>query len=361
MQLKSSTVWPARSGGSHGAGTDRGIGKYVLRRIAQVIPSLAILSVVIFVFIHSIPGDPARLILGPTASNQEVEQVRASLGLNRPLWRQYPSWIWQLLHGNLGHSYLDNSSVSSDFFQRFPATVELSAVALLIAVFVGVPVGQWAARHLETNRDHAATAAALVLYSTPTFVVGLLLELVFGVWWKVLPVDGRLSTQYQIQPVTHFMLIDTLLNSQPAAFGDALKHLILPGLTLACIPTGFIMRMTRSAIRDVQDQDYVRTARAKGIVTRRIRRRHVRLNALPPIITLVGLQVGTLLSGAAITETVFSWNGVGSWAVQSINNHDYPVVEATILIFALIFLLVNLIADVCIALVNPKVTLGSAR
>ncbi|WP_083637803.1 ABC transporter permease [Pararhizobium arenae] len=330
---------------------------FVLKRVLQIIPSLMILSVLMFAFIRMVPGDPARLILGPTATAAQIEALRGQLGLDLPIWQQYLNYLANIASGDFGTSYVSNTPVAAEFFSRFPATLELSIVALILSVVVGVPLGRWSARRANTITDYSITASSVFLHSLPTFVVGLLLQLCFGVWLRWLPVDGRIGPRYRLPEVTNFATVDALLSLNLSAFGSALTHLLLPSITLACVSAGLIIRITRSSVIASRRAPHVRTARGKGLSRSRLNSRHIQLNALPPIVTVIALQIGTMLSGAAITETIFSWDGVGSWVVLSIASHDYPVVQSTILIFAVIFLLVNLVADVINAVLNPRLAL----
>lgn len=327
---------------------------FVLTRILQILPSLAILSILMFAFIRMVPGDPARLILGPTATQEQIVALRDQLGLDHPVWRQYLAYVQNIAQGDFGTSYVSNTSVTAEFFSRFPATLELSIAALLLSVVVGLPLGRWSARRANTITDYSITASSVLLHSLPTFVVGLLLQLAFGVWLRLLPVDGRIGPRYRIPEVTNFATLDALIAGNFNAFGSALLHLVLPSITLACVSAGFIIRITRASVVEARRAAHVRTARGKGLSRSRLNKRHIQLNALPPIVTVIALQIGTMLSGAAITETIFSWDGVGSWVVLAIAAHDYPVVQSTILIFAVIFLLVNLVADVINVTLNPR-------
>ncbi|HEX5466199.1 MAG TPA: ABC transporter permease [Candidatus Limnocylindrales bacterium] len=331
--------------------------RYVLRRAIATIPVLIGISLVLFVGIRMLPGDPATAILGQHATPAAVIQVRHELGLDQPIYVQYASYVWQLLHGDLGVSYLNNKSVLSQFGTRFPATVELTLAAMIVAVGFGVPLGRIAARQPRSGIDGVVTVLSVTGVAIPVFVLGLTLQYLFGVVLPFLPTTGRLDTRltFGIPATTHFMLLDTLLAGRPDALVDALRHLVLPALTLGSIPLAIVTRMTRAAYSDVAKEDYVRTARSKGLTESRVDSRHIMRNAWIPVITIIGLQFGSLLGGAVITETVFGWDGVGSWVVSAILNHDYFVVQSCVLIFALIFVVVNLVVDVLYGFLDPRV------
>ncbi len=329
--------------------------KYIVRRILSAIPVLFGLSIVLFSFIHLLPGDPAAALLGQHATPELTAKIRQQLGLDQPLYVQYLQYLTQLLHGDLGKSVINNRPVITDFANRFPGTVELTLAALVFAVGIGIPLGRFAARHTQGWQDGVVTVISLFGISIPIFVLGLTLQYVVSVQLHWLPTSGRLDPRTTIPSVTNFMLIDTLLAGRPDAFVDALRHLILPAIALGSIPLAIITRITRASVLDVNNEDYVRTARAKGLTERRVDDRHIMRNAWLPVVTVIGLQVGGLLAGAVITETVFSWNGVGRWVVEAIQDHDYFVVQSSILIFAFIFLAVNLIVDIGYAYLNPRI------
>lgn len=329
--------------------------KYIVRRLLSAIPVLIGLSIVLFAFIHLLPGDPTRAILGQHATPETTARLREALNLDKPLWEQYVLYMGDLLHGDLGRSLVNNRPVLNDFIVRFPATVELTLVALLFAVGLGIPLGRLAGRHPQGWIDGTVTVISLLGISIPIFVLGLTLQYFMGVRLGLLPVSSRLDPRIGIDAVTHFMLIDTILAGKWDAFVDALRHLVLPAIALGSIPLAIITRITRASVLDVANEDYVRTARAKGLTERRVDARHVMRNAWLPVTTVIGLQVGGLLAGAVITETIFAWNGVGRWVVQAISNRDYLVIQSSILIFAFIFLIVNLAVDIGYAFLNPRI------
>ena len=331
--------------------------KYIVRRLLATIPVLFGLSIVLFVFVHLLPGDPATALLGQHATPELVAKIREQLGLDKPLYEQYFLYISQLARGDFGRSILDNRPILSEFLTRFPGTVELTIGALIFAVGLGIPLGRFAASHVQGWGDGAVTVISLLGVSIPIFVLGYTLQYILSVNLHWLPTSSSLDARLlnSVPPVTHFVLIDTILAGRWDAFIDALKHLIMPSIALGTIPLAIITRITRASVLDVNNEDYVRTARAKGIKERRVNDRHIMRNAWLPVVTVIGLQVGGLLAGAVITETIFTWDGVGRWAVQAIQGHDYIVVQSVITIFAFIFLVVNLIVDVGYAFLNPRI------
>jgi peptide/nickel transport system permease protein len=331
------------------------MGKYIIRRLLLAIPVLIGLSMVLFAFIHLLPGDPATSILGQHATPDRVAAMREYLHLDDPLWQQYLAYVSNLLHGDFGSSIINNQPILREFLVRFPATIELTLAAMLYAVGVGIPLGRFAARHAQTWSDGAVTVVSLLGISIPVFVLGLTLQYIFAVQLKVLPASGRLDFGLRFDAPSNFILIDSLIARRFDVFVDAARHLVLPAVALGSIPLAIITRITRASVLDVSNEDYVRTARAKGLSSRRVDSRHIMRNAWLPVVTVIGLQVGGLLAGAVITETVFSWGGVGRYVVDAINNRDYMVVQNVILIFAFVFLVVNLIVDVLYAFLNPRI------
>jgi dipeptide transport system permease protein len=276
-------------------------------------------------------------------------------GLDRPLYVQYFDYLWSVLHGDLGRSIVTHEPVLSEFRTLFPATLELSFCAILLAVVIGLPAGILAALKRNTVLDYSVMGISLTGYSMPIFWWALLLILLFSVTLGWTPVSGRIDILYDLPPVTGFMLIDSLISGDEGAFRSALSHLVLPAIALGTIPLAVIARMTRSAMLEVLREDYVRTARAKGLSRTRVVLVHALRNALIPVITVIGLQVGTLLAGAILTETIFSWPGIGKWLVEAIHRRDYPVVQGGILMSATIIILVNLLVDLLYGVVNPRI------
>jgi len=329
--------------------------RFIVRRVLGAIPVLFGLSVILFLFLRLLPGDPAIAILGQHATPELVAQIHAALGLDKPLYVQYVSYMGQLLQGNFGSSFIDGRAVTDTFALRFPVTIELTIGALVFAVGLGIPLGRLAARHPNGWIDGFVTVLSLFGISIPIFVLGYTLVFIFGVELHWLPSFGPIDPRLDVQPVTHFPIVDAVLSGKPGNVVDAFAHLILPAIALGSIPLAIVTRITRASVIDVSNEDYVRTARAKGLTQRRVDDRHIMRNAWLPVITVIGLQVGSLLAGAVLTETVFNWPGVGSWVVTSIQNHDYIVVQSLILIFATIFLVVNLVVDIGYAFLNPRI------
>jgi peptide/nickel transport system permease protein len=335
--------------------------RFVARRVLVAIPVLFGLSVVLFAFVHLLPGDPATAVLGEHATPARIAEMRAYLGLGDPLPLQYGRYLVGLFHGDFGKSLINDKPVLTEYLHRFPATLELTASAMIFAVGVGVPLGRISARHAQSWPDGAITILSLLGISLPVFLLGLTLQVIFAVDLKLLPATGRLDSRTLLDLRTNFMLIDPWLmpdwtfSQKLKTFIDALRHLVLPAITLGSVPLAIIARLTRAAVIEVRNEDYVRTARAKGLLERRVERRHIMRNAWLPVVTIIGLQVGSLLGGAVLTETVFAWNGVGSWVVQAIMYREYFVIQSTILIFSFLFLLVNLVVDVAYAFLDPRI------
>jgi peptide/nickel transport system permease protein len=329
--------------------------KYIVRRLIGTIPVLFGLSILLFAFVHLLPGDPATAILGQHATPERVAAMRAYLGLDDPMWQQYVRYIGNLLNGDLGNSVINNQPLLKELLTRFPATIELTVGAMIFAAGIGIPLGRYAARHAQSWPDGAVTLVSLLGISIPVFVLGLTLQYIFAVQLDILPAGGRIDPRANLQIQSNFILIDSLLMGRPDLFINGLTHLILPAIALGSIPLAIITRITRASVLDVSNEDHVRTARAKGLSEKRVDSRHVMRNAWLPVVTVMGIQVGGLLAGAVITETVFAWGGVGRFVVEAINNRDYLVVQNTILFFALVFLVVNLIVDIMYAFLNPRI------
>jgi dipeptide transport system permease protein len=329
---------------------------FILRRLALIVPTFIGVTLLAFALIHLIPGDPVENISGERGMDPARRtRLLHEFGLDRPLPAQYASYVGQILHGDLGSSLTTHDSVAREFATLFPATVELASFALLFAVVVGVPAGVLAAVKRNTFADYAVMGVSLTGYSMPIFWWALLLILFFSVQLGWTPVSGRIAVEYDIPAVTGFMLIDTLRAGDMAAFRSALSHLILPTIALGTIPLAVIARMTRSAMLEVLREDYVRAARAKGLPRWRVIVVHALRNASIPIITVVGLQVGLLLSGAILTETIFSWPGIGNWLIHGVQSRDYPVVQGGILLIATLVISVNLVVDLLYGVANPRI------
>ena len=330
---------------------------FALRRLALTIPTFLGLMFVTFIAIRLVPGDPVEVRVGEHGiSAERLEYFRHQLGLDQPLWRQFVAYVWQLAQGDFGVSLSTQQKVLTEFLTLFPATVELSFFAILLAVGLGVPLGSLAAIRRGTLVDQGLMTLALVGYSMPIFWWGLVLIMVVSVQWGLLPVSGRIDLiQYDIDPVTGFMTIDAWLSGQDGAVLDALRHLVLPAIVLGTVPLGFIARMTRSSMLEVLSEDYVRTARAKGLSSFRVIGLHALRNALLPVITAVGLSVSGLMAGAVLTETIFSWPGVGKWLIDSISRRDYPALQGGILLVSIIVVLINMLVDILYGVADPRI------
>lgn len=329
---------------------------FIARRLGLLIPTFFGITLLTFALIRMIPGDPVEVMMGERRVDPEMHaQAMERLGLNKPLYLQYLDYIGKLAQGDLGESLRTRTSVWKEFTTLFPATLELALAALIIAGTLGVLAGVMAALKRGSLFDHGVMGVSLVGYSMPIFWWGLILIMFFSVGLGWTPVSGRIDLFYDIPPVTGFMLIDTLLSDEEGAFLDALHHMVLPAIVLATIPLAVIARMTRSAMLEVLREDYVRTARAKGLSPKRVVFVHGLRNALIPVLTVFGLQIGTLLAGAVLTETIFSWPGIGKWLIESIGARDYPVVQNGILLVACLVILVNFTVDILYGLANPRI------
>ncbi|KAB0679860.1 ABC transporter permease subunit [Aureimonas leprariae] len=329
---------------------------FILKRIGLLVPTFVGVTLVSFFFIRLLPGDPIIAIAGERGlSPERYEALRVSLGFDKPLIEQYFIYLWQVLHGDLGQSIVTKQPVIREFGNLFPATLELSLVAIIFAVVIGIPAGVIAAVKRGSWFDQGIMGTALVGYSMPIFWWGLLLIILFSGTLGWTPVAGRISLTYFFRPTTGLMLIDSLISGRPGAFQSALSHLVLPAIVLGTIPLAVIARQTRSAMLEVLGEDYVRTARAKGLSRFRTVAVHALRNALIPVVTTIGLQIGTLLAGAILTETIFSWPGIGKWLVDSVFKRDYPVVQGALLLIAVVVMAVNLAVDLLYGLINPRV------
>jgi dipeptide transport system permease protein len=329
---------------------------FILRRIGMVVPTFLGITLLVFSLIHMIPGNAVEALSGEHGMEPErYARLLREFGLDQPLYMQYFDYLRNVFKGNLGFSVITHEPVLKEFLTLFPATLELSCCAILLALLIGLPAGMLAALKRNTVVDYSLMGASLTGYSMPIFWWALLLILLFSVTLGWTPVSGRMDILYDLKPVTGLMLIDSLLSGEPGAFKSAVSHLVLPTIALGTIPLAVIARMTRSAMLEVLREDYVRTARAKGLTRMRVVGVHALRNALIPVVTIVGLQVGTLLAGAILTETIFSWPGIGKWLVEAIHRRDYPVVQGGILMSATIIIGVNLIVDVLYGVINPRI------
>ncbi|MBP2290434.1 MULTISPECIES: ABC transporter permease subunit [Azospirillum] len=330
--------------------------RFILTRVSLVIPTFLGVTFLTFLLIRLVPGDPIEVRVGERGIPPErLEQLRHELGLDQSLWHQFLDYIGGVLSGDLGLSLVTRNPVLDEFLTLFPATIELAALAMLFATVVGLPAGIIAAVKRGSIFDHGVMGISLTGYSMPIFWWGLLLILFFSVGLGWTPVSGRLDLLYYVEPVTGFMLIDTLLAGEYGAFWSALHHLILPMVVLGTVPLAVVARMTRSAMLEVLGEDYIRTAKAKGLAGKRVIGLHALRNALIPVVTVIGLQVGTLLGGAILTETIFSWPGVGKWLIESINRRDYPALQGGVLLIASTVMAVNLLVDLLYGVLNPRI------
>lgn len=344
---------------------------YVTRRLLGLIPVLFGVSLLIFAITRLVPGDPAVALLGQRSTPEARAQLREQLGLDQPLWlnfgavseegvsglfdAQYPIYMQRLLRGDLGRSIFSRIPVAQSLQERFPATMELTLFAMGFAVLVGIPAGVWAALHRGKIQDTMVMTMALSGVSFPVFWLAIILIYLFAVVLGWLPPSGRLSVATQLEPITGLYILDSLLRWDMAALRDTARHLILPALALGTIPLAIVVRMTRSSMLEVLSQDYVRTARSKGVAERVVVRKHALRNALLPVVTVIGLSFGSLLSGAILTETVFSWPGIGRWVYDAISARDYPIIQGGVLFVAFVFVLVNLLVDLSYAVIDPRI------
>lgn len=329
---------------------------YLLRKLSVVIPTFFGVTLVAFIFIRLLPGDPVLLMAGERGMTEERHaQLMIQFGYDKPIIVQYGKYLVNLFSGDFGTSIITKKPILEEFATLFPATVELSLCAIFLAILFGLPAGMIAATKRGSAFDHTVMTGALAGYSMPIFWWGLLLIIFFSGILGWTPVSGRMSLFYYFEPVTGFMLIDSLLSGQRGAFQSAVSHLILPSIVLGTIPLAVIARQTRSAMLEVLSEDYVRTAKAKGLGPGRVIGLHALRNALIPVITVIGLQVGVLFAGAILTETIFSWPGIGKWMVDSIFRRDYPAVQGGLLLIAAIVMIVNLVVDLLYGLINPQI------
>jgi len=330
--------------------------RFVITRLGLVIPTFFGMTLLAFFLIRLVPGDPIETLAGERGIDPvRHAQLLHAYGLDQPLWTQYGIYITKVLQGDLGKSIITQAPVMQEFLALFPATVELALCAMLFALLLGIPAGVLAAVKRNSVYDHGLMGAALTGYSMPIFWWGLLLILLFSVQLGWTPVSGRIAVAYFIEPSTGFLLIDSALSDEKGAFLSALGHLILPTMVLGTNPLAVVARMTRSAMLEVLGEDYVRTARAKGLPPWRVVGIHALRNAMVPVVTVIGLQVGVLFTGAILTETIFSWPGVGKWLIEAIARRDYPVLQGGMLLLGLIVMAVNVLVDLTYGLINPRI------
>jgi peptide/nickel transport system permease protein len=329
---------------------------HIIRRILLLFPTLLGISIIIFLMMHITPGDPAELLLGERATEPALEALREHLGLNEPLYVQYGMFLKRLMKGDLGETIWTRQKVWIEVKQRFPATIELSIAAMLISSVLGVVLGIISATKQYSLFDYLSMLGALVGVSMPIFWLGLVLMLIFSLHLGWFPMSGRLSVGIDLDPITNFYILDALLTKNWAAFKDALWHITLPAFTLSTIPMAIVARMTRSSMLEVLRQDYIKTARAKGLSPGIVILKHALRNALIPVITVIGLMFGILMAGAILTETIFAWPGVGKWLYDAVLQRDYMVIQGGTLFVAAIFVIINLVVDILYAVINPKIS-----
>lgn len=328
---------------------------YIIRRILTVIPTLLAISILSFAFVRLIPGDPATILLGERARPEDIEKFKEQMGLNQPIYVQYVHYIEQVLQGNLGTSIVTRVPVMDQLAYRLPATIEAIFFALLIGILVGVITGIVAALNRNTIIDTVANLIALTGVSIPIFWLALIMIYVFAVNLRIVPPGGRIAAEITVDRVTGFYLIDTLLMGRLDYFGNALRHMILPAVVLSTTVMPQIMRLTRASMLEVLRADYIRTARAKGLRQGSVIFKHTLHNALLPVITVIGLQIGSLLGGAILTENAFSWTGMGSWFYAAISARDYPVLQTAIMFNAIIFVIMTMLVDISYAFIDPRI------
>ena len=330
--------------------------RFVLTRLGLLVPTFIGMTLVAFFLIRLVPGDPIETMAGERGIDPERHaKLLKDYGLDQPVFVQYGIYIGRVLHGDLGKSMITQVPVLREFLSLFPATMELAVGAILFALVLGIPAGIVAAVKRNSIFDHGVMGLSLTGYSMPIFWWGLLLILLFSVQLGWTPVSGRIDVRHFIEPVTGFLTIDALLSGEKGAFRSALSHLVLPVIVLGTQPLAIIARMTRSAMLEVLGEDYIRTARAKGLSSLRVVALHALRNALVPVVTVIGLQVGVLFTGAILTETIFSWPGVGKWMIEAIARRDYPVLQGGVLLLGLIVMTVNLLVDIAYGIINPRI------
>ena len=329
--------------------------KFAVRRLLLLIPILLGLSILVFLFVRALPGGPETALLGERSTPERIAQVRAAYGLDRPVHEQYLSYMGKVAQLDFGTSIQTQQPVSEEIGRRFKATVELSITAILFAVVVGIPLGFVAGRRPGSWVDNTSTVGSLLGIAIPVFALGFLLKYVFAVRLGWLPGTGRQDVTITTDHPTGFFVLDGLITGDLPAAWDALKHLVLPAIALGTIPLAIITRITRAAVQEVSNEDFVRTAEAKGMTKQVVTRRHILRNAMLPVATIIGLQSGLLLSGAILTETVFAFGGMGSFMAQAVFQRDFPVIQGGILFLAVVFVLVNLLVDISYGFIDPRV------
>jgi ABC-type dipeptide/oligopeptide/nickel transport system permease component len=328
---------------------------YIVKRLAMLVPVMLGVSIIAFSLIHLAPGDPARTMLGERATQEQLNEIREKYGLDKPLYVQYGIWLNGVLHGDLGRSITTHEEVAKEIGDRLPNTMELSIAAMIFAITVGVFAGIISATKQYSITDYTCMGVALFGISMPVFWLGIMLMMIFGVFLGWLPIGGRIDLLIPFQRVTGFMVFDSIITGNFPALISVLRHLILPAIALGTIPMAMIARVSRSSMLEVLRQDFIRTERAKGLSERMVIYKHAVRNAMVPVVTVIGLNFGLLFAGAILTETVFSWPGIGRLVVNAVYERDYPLVVGCILVFAIVFVIVNLITDILYTRIDPRI------
>lgn len=328
---------------------------YLMRRVTGTIPVIILISMLVFILVQAAPGDPADLLLSDEADAQDVAEARARWGLDQPIYIQYMKFLWAALQGDLGESFRYADPVLLLIAERLPATIELAIVSILIAVIFGVPLGVWAGARPNSWADNFGSLFGFFGISMPNFWLGIMLILIVAGYFNLLPSAGRDTYGISGDPITGFYILDSMIQNNWTAVWDGIRHIIMPATALGTNMMGILMRVTRSSVLEVMHEDYVTTARAKGLSERVVLWHHVLRNALIPIITVVGLELGTLLSGSIIVETVFAWPGSGALLISAITSRDYPLITGTVLMYTMAFVIINFIIDVLYAVIDPRI------
>ena len=332
--------------------------QFILKRFLSLIPTVLGISILVFLMIQLIPGDPAEMMLGERASEDSLKELRQQLGLDQPLYVQYALFISRLVKGDLGRALRTNEKITTEIMERFPATIELSIAAIIIATIIGMLAGIISATRQYSLFDYMSMIASLIGVSMPIFWLGLVLMIIFSLNLGWLPLSGRLSYDVNIEAITNLYLLDSILTGNWPAFKDALWHIIMPAFTLSTIPMAIIARITRSSMLEVLRQDYIRTAKAKGLSPVKVYLKHGLKNALIPVITVIGLQFGILMGGAILTETIFAWPGIGKWILDAVYARDFNAVQGGTMLVATVFVVINMFVDILYAWVNPRIKVG---
>jgi peptide/nickel transport system permease protein len=328
---------------------------FIVRRLLALVPVLLLVLLMVFALVRIIPGDPAVTLLGPGATDQQIAALRAQMHLDQPVVLQFVDYLWGVVHGDLGASLKSGAPVTSEILARLPATIELTLCATLIAIIGGIPMGVLAATRPNRPFDHTSRVISLLGVSTPAFLLALILQLVFATYLGLLPVSGRMSPFIAAPHITGFAVLDGILSGDWTATGSAIEHLVLPSAVLAAFLGATLGRFVRNTMIEVLSEDFIRTARAKGLTRRQVLLGHGLRNSLLPAITVVGLKFAEMLGGAILTETIFAWPGIGRYMYEAIKNRDYPVIQGTTLVFALLFVLTSLIVDLLYGVLDPRV------